>query len=212
MDQLLWVSHYAKKHGTILCILLTLLLWSLAGMAQHSNTSISYEASDTRVETVLKEIEKQTAFSLTYNQDEINDIIIKHVSWKNMPVQDALQELQHKYGLSYSITGNNIALKRIIVKASVKIAAMGRVTGKITDEESGEALSGVTVKVGNSYVTSNIDGSFSVALPRGKYSFVITSVGYGAKNITGIEMNDAQVYELNVALKKERGMLKGVVV
>ncbi|MBN9381449.1 MAG: TonB-dependent receptor [Chitinophagaceae bacterium] len=210
MDQLLWVSYYAKKHGSVLCLIM--MLWSLTGRAQHTNASVSYEASDIKVETVLKEIGRQTSFSLTYNQDEISDIVIRHVSWKHTPVQEALQELQHKYGLSYSIAGDNIALKRVSVRTVAKTAVMGKVTGRITDEESGEALSGVTVKVGNSYVTSAIDGSFSVSLPKGKYTAVITSVGYGAKNVSAIEVNEGQVYELNIALKKERGTLKGVVV
>ena len=188
------------------------MLCSLAGRAQRPNASISYEASDIKVEALLKEIEKQTSFSLTYNQDEINDMVIRHISWKNVSVQDALQELQHKYGLSYSIAGANIALKRVALKAPAKPAAMGRITGRIADEESGEALSGVTVKIGNGYATSNIDGSFSIALPRGKYTATLSSVGYGVKNVTAIEVNDGQNYELNVTLKKERGTLQGVVV
>jgi hypothetical protein len=211
MDQLLWVSRYAKKHGIIFCVSLMLMLWSLAGRAQQVNASVSYEASDIKAEAVLKEIGKQTALSLTYNHDEIDDVIIKHVSWKHAPILEVLQELQQKYGLSYSITGDNIALKRVAVKPSLKNVPVGRLVGKVTDEESGEALSGVTLKIGNSYATSAIDGTFNMMLPQGKYTAVITCVGYGAKNVMAVVLNK-EVYELNVVLKKERGTLKGVVV
>src|SRR6186713_3267708 len=164
MDHLLWASRHAKRHGSFLCTLLITILCSLAGRAQHPNASISYEATDIKAEVLLKEIEKQTSYSLTYNQEEISDMVIRHVSWKNIPIQEALQELQHRYGLSYSITGANIALKRVVVRPPAKTAAMGRVNGKIMDEESGEALGGVTVKIGNGYATSNMDGTFSIAL------------------------------------------------
>ena len=212
MEKLLGVYCYAKKNRLFLWMVMVLPLWSYVSVAQDSNGSISYEASEVRAGTVLNEIEKQTQSTLTYNQDELNTVIIKKISWKHISVQQALQELQHNYGIFYSIAGNNIALKLLPVKTTSKPPATGKVAGKVVDEETGEPLSGVTIKIGNSYAVSEVDGSFAVTLPKGKYVAVITSIGYSTKNITDVEIKSNQVSELNLTLKKERGTLTGIVV
>ena len=212
MEKLLRVTCYAKEKRLWIWMVLLLLRGPLLSMAQDSNMTISYEASEVKAGVVLKEIEKQTEATLTYNQDEFNTVVIKKISWRHISLRQALQELQHNYGILYSIAGNNIALKLLPAKTPAKAPVNGKITGRVLDEETGEPMSGATIKAGNSYAVSEVDGSFAITLLRGKYTLVITSVGYGTKNITDVEIKGNQLLELNLTLKKERGTLTDVVV
>lgn len=206
---------YAKK-WTIACVLFISLIllgpaWSAA--QQGGNKTITYKASQVNAEVVLKAIEQQTASSLTYNREEMSAVEITSVNWKNKPLLDALKELQQEYGILYSLSANNIALKAgPKPEAPKKVPAPGKVYGKIIDEESGQPVADVTVRVGSKGTTSAIDGSFSLSLPKGRYEAEISSVGYEKKLITDVVVRDNEPFELNATLKRVKGQLETVVV
>ncbi|MFT3827467.1 MAG: TonB-dependent receptor [Chitinophagaceae bacterium] len=207
-----WISLVAKRQ--LFWIALLLLQWPLCAHAQDSRTVITYEAGTVKAGVVLQAIEKQTGYTLTYNADELNSVTIKKVSWKNVQVQEALNELQQDYGIQYVLTGNNIALKVAPKKvpASKAQPKPGTVSGKVVDEENGDPVTGATISISKIITTSNIDGAFTVSVPKGVYSATVSSVGYGVKNITGIEVKENETFQLNLTLKREKGQLQGVVV
>jgi outer membrane receptor protein involved in Fe transport len=208
-----WHCH-AKKWTTAFVLCSLFLCWTHRGMAQQTGSkTITYQASKVKVEAVLQAIEQQTASTLTYSRDEMSAVIVKSVNWKNKPLQEALKELQQEYGIFYSLSGNNIALKLVPkAEAPKKLAVPGRVIGKIIDEETSEPVPAVSVLIGDKGATSNVDGTFAITLPKGIYEAAVSSVGYGKKIVTDITVKDNQTFELNVTLKREKGQLSGVVV
>lgn len=207
-----WLSIAAKRQ--LLWIAIVFIQWPLCIQAQEQKAVITYETGTVKAGVVLQAIEKQTGYTLTYNADELNNVVIKKVSWKNVAIQDALNELQQEYGIQHIVNGTNIALKIAPKKTPVQKSAPkpGILSGKVVDEENGDPLAGATISINKVSTTSNIDGGFTVSLPKGTYSAAVSSVGYSAKNITGIEIKENELFEMNLTLKREKGQLQGVVV
>lgn len=204
---------YASK-WMIVCIIMTALLfqWPLRGVAQSTVSTITYKGSMIKAPVVLKEIEKQTGSTLTYNYEEIDAITLKAINWNRISLQDALKELQNEYGILSSVSGNNIALKLGARPVQKKVIKTGTITGKVIDQDNADPIQGVTIQIGKNGSTSDIDGLFNMSLPSGKYEAVITSVGYESKQITDIEVKDGQASEVNITLKRGKDQLAGVIV
>ena len=83
---------------------------------------------------------------------------------------------------------------------TVASAQKGSLSGKATDERSGEALIGVNILYGKGLgCVSDMDGNFSIQLPYGHYSLTISYVGY--ENITRDVTISAVPVKINFALK-----------
>jgi hypothetical protein len=205
---------YAKKWMIAAMIGMQLIAAIHLSAQQIGPKKITYSATQVKAEVILRAIEQQTTSSLTYNRDEMNAIVVPTVDWKDKPLADALKELQQKYGITYSLLGNNIALKAGPKPAAVakKEIKTGRVTGKVLDEELGQPIMDATVRVGSKSTTSAVDGSFNLSLPAGSYTGSVSYVGYTTKEITDIRVTEEQDLTLNVVLKRQKGQLAGVVV
>ena len=83
-----------------------------------------------------------------------------------------------------------------------------KVTGKVTDE-TGKPVQGATVQVkGTSIATATVaDGSYTLMIPSGNASLVITSVGYADQEIAVNQQS-----ELNIAIVNTASSLDDVVV
>lgn len=202
------------KNWIVLCTVLTTLLLqsSLQVTAQSVAAAITYKGSNVKAAELFREIEKQTATTLTYNEEEISAIVIRSVNWNKTPLENALKELQSEYGIQYAVSGNNIALKagpKPTVKRAIK---NGVVSGKIIDQENADPVQGSTVQIGNKSAISDMDGLYRISLPEGKYEATISSVGFAGKQVTDIVIKEGQVLEVNIALKRSKDQLANVTV
>jgi len=84
-----------------------------------------------------------------------------------------------------------------------------KVTGKVTDATTGEALPGVTIVIKGTTngVASDPDGSFTIDVPSGNTVLLFTSVGYASQEVT---VGSRSV--LNVALQSDVTMIEELVV
>lgn len=206
---------YAKKR-TAMYLLFMMLFLLIPGWGEAQKTvskTITYKASQVKAEAVLRAIEQQTSSTLTYNREEMNSVEIQEINWKNKPLPEALKELKEEYGILHAMTGDNIALKLGAKPGPAKKTPLpGKIAGKVIDEENGEPVVDATISIGSKGAITAIDGSFSLQLPKGKYEAEISSVGYGKKLITDIDVKENQTYEFNVTLRREKGQLSTVVV
>jgi TonB-dependent receptor len=94
----------------------------------------------------------------------------------------------------------------LLLTASVHVAYAqntGKLTGKITDIKTGEALIGATLLVqGISKGTAtNVNGEFNLAgLPAGNYSILVRYVGYQNKLISDVQIKSNAITPLNITL------------
>ncbi|HMO34084.1 MAG TPA: TonB-dependent receptor [Lacibacter sp.] len=84
--------------------------------------------------------------------------------------------------------------------AFVQVAvAQTVVTGKITSRQTGTPLSGATIQVKgtNTTAVANDNGDFSIAVPAGRNTLVISYAGYTAKEVSLSNASSIQLDELN---------------
>lgn len=87
--------------------------------------------------------------------------------------------------------------------SSAQQSGAGSLQGKITDEETGEALFSAYVRVVGTYDAAVTDenGFYRIdGIKAGDYSIRVTYIGYSEKLFTGIRINERQVKTLNVKL------------
>ncbi|HEY6977954.1 MAG TPA: carboxypeptidase-like regulatory domain-containing protein, partial [Chitinophagaceae bacterium] len=82
------------------------------------------------------------------------------------------------------------------------------VTGKITDEKTGAAISGATIKTkqGRAVAVSGTDGSFTLNIPGTQKTLIISFVGYSDKEV------EVSKNFMNISLSQSSKSLSEVVV
>ena len=181
-----------------------LLLGSLTlGNAMAQNIKrITLQLKNAQLEKVLSTIKEQTGMRLIYSDEDIANIPPVNINVKDMEVLEAVKQCLKNTGLSATIKDNTIVIS--------PTTQAGEIKGIVTDERNGEPMIGVNVSVikGGKMITgvvTDIDGKFSVNIPRGaqlKFSFV----GY-SEQVISPEGND-----IKVALKEDANTMDEVVV
>jgi len=180
---------------------------------QQLTEKVTLDQEATTALQIIEALDRQSNYGFTFAQEQLAMLRIPAFKVTGS-LGDALIMLQKQYGLQFVIRDGNIAVKPG-EKATVTPAPQktpGKVSGKVIDEENGQPVIGVTIRIDNTGTTTNAEGAFSIALPKGSYSAIVSYIGYGTKEITGIEVKDNQVFELNITLKRKKGQLSAVVV
>ena len=98
---------------------------------------------------------------------------------------------------------------------SVQAMALGKISGKITDEKTGEPIIGATIIVKGSSegASTDVDGQFMVSVNEGTYTIVVKYIGYQAKEVSDVRVTNNATTTVNVAITEAKSQeLKEVVV
>ena len=98
---------------------------------------------------------------------------------------------------------------------SVLGQATGKISGRVTDKNTGETLLGLSVKVDGTTngVMTDVEGRYILGgLKAGKNSVTFSYVGYKTKNITDVEVAQGQVTNLDVVMEEAGEQLAEVVI
>jgi TonB-linked SusC/RagA family outer membrane protein len=199
--------------GFIVC----LMLGSLNVAAQEPGLlkkQITISFVDGSIKTVLEKLQTETGIPFVYNPEEAGKYKNTAHEFKQTAVQDILKAMLGNSNLVYE-ESNGYIIVRTGRKAAVpkkQTTLPGTVTGKITDEESGEPVAGATIKIGEYTVLSDNEGLYSVVLPKGSYTAAISVIGYQPREVAGIEAKDEGFATQDITLKKAKGELNEVVV
>lgn len=159
----------------------------------------------------LKGIQEKTGLTIAFEEKDVLRKTAVAASFENASLQKVLQQSLKGFSLSYKeMNGMVVVYSQPVANLTDK--KNGTVSGIVVDEENGEPVVGATVTIGNQNKISDVDGSFIFELPEGTYIAAITSVGYGAKNVTEILVKGSQAATVNITLKRQKGNLQGVVV
>jgi hypothetical protein len=117
----------------------------------------------------------------------------------NKPLSEVLTKIASNAGLEYKIQGKNV---------SIKVLNKQKVTGKLTDSETGEALIGATISVnGSTYGTvTDADGNYSIDV----YPNSVLNFSYVGYETLETEINGESA--INLTLKPSATDLDEVVV
>lgn len=168
-------------------------------------TVISIDARNQKVETVLKEIEKQSGFGFFFNNKHVNLKRIVSVSANGGSIFNVLDELFAGTNVKYSILD-----KKIILSTEMDGAQQDKVkvTGKVTDA-LGETVIGASImeKGTTNGTITDMDGNFTLMVASSQAVLSVSYIGYQSQDIkwqTGKPMN--------IVLKEDAQALDEVVV
>ncbi|MEZ2444613.1 TonB-dependent receptor [Chitinophaga sp. RCC_12] len=193
-------------------MLLTLTLLQLSAAAQFNQLTekVTVHLQTTSGLKVIEALDKQSSYGFTFAAEQLSAVNILAFDASNITLGEALQQLHKQYGLQFSLQDKNISVKAAPPAAGKQ--APGKVTGKVLDDENGKPVIGATIRVNNKGTVTDVEGAFTLQLPAGKYEAMISSIGYGTKAITDIDIRDNQTFVLNASLKRSKGQLQSVVV
>ena len=177
------------------------------------NVMVSLQLENTRVKKVLEELQERTEFNFLYNEKDIRSLDKISVQASSGNLEDVLYEISRQTGLSFRRVNENIAVrlkeKQEGVVENAKTLFDKKITGKVTDAETGEPLIGATVQVKGTTIgaVTNINGEYSIEIPDDAEILVISYLGYGTEEIS---INSKSI--LNIQLIKNLAQLDEVVV
>lgn len=94
-----------------------------------------------------------------------------------------------------------------------KMQEQGSISGKVVDEK-GEPLpyANVVIKELNKSTQTSVDGAFTISVPDGNYTVIISYISYTSVTINKVSVKAGEKTPLNVTLKGETGSLNEVLV
>jgi len=92
------------------------------------------------------------------------------------------------------------------------LGTTGTIQGVITDNDTGNPISGATVIAGGLSSTTFTDGTYSIEIPPGTYNVAASAAGYYSNTTTDVVVNLGEITILNFALNPAPGSIEGRII
>lgn len=188
----------------ILSICALILYW---GATLHAQNNVSLNlAGEESLARAMDKLDEATPFTIFHNIDATYPYQGPSTI-DDLPLADALEQMLNKsrYGfIPYRGYAWSIVEKDILEKSysknyyeilsgseeedentiaigdigSLSASGIASINGVITDEQTGEAVIGATVSIGDIGTTTDIDGRYELQVPSGSYDMVVAFIGY----------------------------------
>ncbi len=188
-------------------IVLMLVFCLQANASIFSQSRISVELKNSKLEDLIKIIEDQTDMGFLYNASEFRDIKPISVNFQNETVESALTKALEGTGLDFEVEYKTILIKLLEGNADQQEKRI--IKGTVVDDAK-LTLPGVSVieKGTTNGVSTDFDGNYSLEIPaEGKIVLVYTFIGMEPQEITVTNQTT-----INVVLKGSAEQLAEVVV
>ena len=169
----------------------------------QNGVQITIQKENVTVIEALKIVEKQSKFSVGYNDSQLNDKPAINLNLAKVELEKALSIILKGTGFTYEIKGSYI---KIIPQAKTVSTTTKQITGRVVDEKN-EPLIGVNIQVEgtNTGAITDLNGEYSIKAPLNSVvSF--TYIGYTSSYI---KVTDKNVYNVQMFANVEE--LKEVV-
>ncbi|MGF6928679.1 outer membrane receptor protein involved in Fe transport [Chitinophaga sp. W2I13] len=203
---------------SVLCFLYILNAGILLGAAdvraqKLSDTKLTVNFEHQKLTTGIEKLKELTGLYFAYNKDLFKETRIAPMSFRDTPLDVILNRMLEKTDFSYQVVNNNILISLDNNKRNQR-AEPGRVSGKVTDGKTGEAIPGVTIIAsgGSSYGSTDIQGNYVLKLQPGQYKLEFRYIGYQAKVITEVMVKENGTTSLDIVLQQTSQRLKDVVI
>ncbi|HEX8024085.1 SusC/RagA family TonB-linked outer membrane protein, partial [Mucilaginibacter sp.] len=151
---------------------------SAAGYSQN----ISLSQKQVSLESVFKNIEKQTSYNFFYKLELLSTLNKVSIDVKNAPLTEVLDQVLKNQPVTYKIVDNIIVINRKDADSN-QILKLTTVTGTVKDSK-GAVLPGVTITVKDGKSTAVTDGNGAFKIIADERAILqITSVGYKRQEI-----------------------------
>ena len=145
------------------CLVVILLAFCLHVSAKTYSQEITLSLTDARLETVFKEIQKQTNYKFVYTKEQLESTRKISIQVRNEALESVLRLCFQNQPITYTVEE-----KHVIIQIKDKPSGNGllfpqllTITGRITNEQ-GEPLLGATIAVKgtNNATATNDNGEF----------------------------------------------------
>ncbi|MBO9632478.1 MAG: carboxypeptidase-like regulatory domain-containing protein, partial [Chitinophagaceae bacterium] len=179
--------------------------------AQHTNTTADTTLEAKDLGELIQALEKKfTGYHFLYDIDKLRSrTSLPKLDIRNNTLQQSLQTLNKAGLITYRIDNNAVSISLLPLR---KRSGTGMLTGKVSDKQNEDPVSGATIRIGQLTVATDADGIFSIELPKGNYIPEISSVGYGSKKLPEVEIKEHETLSMEITLTREKGQLQSVVV
>ncbi|VAW28686.1 TonB-dependent receptor, partial [hydrothermal vent metagenome] len=177
------------------------------GQAGNLNHPISINATGISLREFLIAVEEQSNLPFAFNPGKIPLDVRVTYSANKQPLKSVLDFIASEFGLKYEQVERQIALL-----PNPELPPLSfNLNGNIIDEQTGEQLIGATIQVDglNLGAITNGYGFYSISLPYGKHSLVISYMGYEVKTDS---INLIANTSLSLHLNQSTPQLKEIIV
>mgnify|MGYP002298515137 CR=1 FL=1 len=154
--------------------------------SSSQNVNVTIKRSNTTLENVLNDIEKQTDFLFIYNKFVNVDRKVS-VNLKKASLEEVLANLFAGTDVKYSVDGSYILLSAGGTTTTIPLSAQqGKMVSGVITDINGEPIIGANVieKDSESVGTvTDVDGKFTLALDKPAATLVVSYIGYLTKEV-----------------------------
>lgn len=163
-------------------LLLTIGLLQVNASLYSQNARLNLNVKDQPIREVLREIEGKSEFRFFFSDNLLLLDKVVQLNVENSNVEQILDKLLANSDYSYKVLDNNlvvIAPRNFVSRQGIKV------TGKVTDVQTGEPLIGVNITVEGTTtgVISDVNGRFSIEVSSESAVLVFSFVGYNTERI-----------------------------
>lgn len=194
-----------KKGRTVCCrilfiflaVTLTTSLWAQTVSSEKVTLSIDNQS----VETVLKEITRQTGLKFFYSESIVNVSKALTLHFRNTSLSTVLSEIGRQAGLSFDRTDNTFSVSQPKAGTPATSQTLITLSGVVTDETGQPAIgANVMVKGTSQGTVTDMDGKYTLQVKRSDV-LQITYIGYTPVEVKADD-NAARHIRLSVDTQK----------
>ncbi len=181
-DPNLEIRKKIMKRIHLMALLLT--MGALQVAANVHAQRVTLDVRNVPLETVLKDIKKQTGYGFVLDGKDLKEMRIS-VHAENEALDDVLKKCFAGKPVMYRISGKDVFLKKVAVQTPVSgRAQQPPIRGVVVDEDQ-QPIPGVSVKIKDSGVGTATDenGAFSLAAPDQEAVLLFSVVGYASREV-----------------------------
>jgi len=206
----MWFKSFKMIRTVGVSMLMLQISISAAGQGNVTLRKQRIKAAD-----LIKEIKKQTGYSVLYSNQMLNDNRFLQVEFKEASLQEVMKTLLKDQDLSYDTKDQTLLITALpsqgnsVATVMAAKAAQQPIRGVIVDE-TGKPLSGasVTVKGSNKGSSTNAEGVFNLTDVKAGDILSVRFVGYLPQNVVVENLNR----ELRIQLAPAEDNIENVVV
>lgn len=173
---------------------------------------ISLKTGRTNVAAVIKALQQQTSFIYAYDPLYLEKCAVSELAFSSTDLGKVLEFLDRNTPVDIDYNNNTIAIRQGQAEALARRIEEGIIAGKVVDSRN-EPLPGVTIMVeGKGGTVTQVDGSYTIKLPPGKYVLTFRYISYNTQKVTDIIVKEKQLTPLNVLMTSSSSALKEVVI
>lgn len=175
------------KHGLLP---LSLFLIAFLGFGSaHAQVRVTLNFTDASLLEVIQAIEARTDYRFVYERDQLAPFRLPTVRFRNTPVREVLTDIEGRLPVAFLVRNGIISIRvteegpsnrTVATPPPPRPAPPIRLSGRVTDAETGEPLIGATIyRQGTGTGTAtDFEGRYELEVPANGGTLVFSYIGY----------------------------------